>query len=350
MSVSLFLGCLAACFFVMLRWCSVALPKEKWQVFAALPLVKGSNGEWTGLNITYYGFFNGVAWAAAAAFLFLLLGAINVHYAVIIALAGAMLGISLPASRRMARFVENKKFTATSNGALFVSLITLPWIINILNRSSSRVAGDHIPILPAIAACAVSYAYGESLGRMACISFGCCYGKRVDALPPFFRRIVMPFSFSFEGKIKKAAYEGGMEGIPLIPIQSITAAFCFLVALTGTWLYFHGRFGATFVMTLAATQIWRFASEVLRADYRGAGRITAYQVMALAMVVYSFGLAAILPAPSGLAANLARGLGTLWNPAVLLFLEILWAGVFIYYGRSKVTESVLSIHLREDRI
>jgi hypothetical protein len=29
------------------------------------------------------------------------------------------------------------------------------------------------------------------------------------------------------------------------------------------------------------TQVWRFLSEFLRADYRGSGRISAYQVMAL---------------------------------------------------------------------
>lgn len=141
-----------------------------------------------------------------------------------------------------------------------------------------------------------------------------------------------------------------MEGIPLVPIQAITSAFCFLAAFTGTWLFFRSRFGAAFVVTIAATQVWRFASEGLRADYRGAGRITGYQVMALAMVAYSFGLAAMLPLPAGCISDPILGIRSLWNPAVLLFVEVLWGGVFVYYGRSKVTGSTLSIHVREDRV
>jgi len=58
--------------------------------------------------------------------MFLLLGAIDVHITAGMVLATAMLGIGVPASRFVARFVENKKSTFTGNGALFVSLISLP--------------------------------------------------------------------------------------------------------------------------------------------------------------------------------------------------------------------------------
>ncbi len=350
MSVPLFLLCLAVSFLVFLAWCSARLPKERWQVFAAIPIAKSSNGEWKGLNITFYGFFNGVAGAVGAASMLLMLGAINFSSTLSIVIAMTVLGIGIPASRVVARCVENKKFTFTSNGAMFVSLISLPWIISMLNKFTSQPPVARIPILPVMAACAVAYAYGESLGRMACISFGCCYGKRVDTQPRFLQKIVMPFSFSFEGGTKKAAYEGGMEGIPLIPIQAITSVFCFLIALIGTWLYFHSLFATAFVVTIAATQVWRFVSESLRADYRGNGKVTAYQAMALAMIAYSFGLAVILPAQTGLIVSLQRGLRVLWNPAVLIFLEFLWGGVFLYYGRSKVTGSTLSFHIHTDRI
>jgi hypothetical protein len=51
--------------------------------------------------------------------------------------------------------------------------------------------------------------------------------------------------------------------------------------------------------------------------------MTAYQVLDLAMVAYSVGLAVIIPADAGLVPNLAVGRGTLRNPAVMLFLEVL---------------------------
>jgi hypothetical protein len=280
----------------------------------------------------------------------LLLGAVGVHSMLGIALTAILLGFGIPASRFVAHLVENKKFTFTSNGAIFVSLVILPWVVNFLNRVSAYYSASPIPIVPAMAAGAIAYAYGESFGRMACISFGCCYGRRIDSLPRLLQKILLPLSITFEGRTKKAAYEGGMEGIPLVPIQAMMSGFCFLCALAGTWLYFRCLFSAAFVVTIAATQIWRFASESLRADYRGPGRITGYQVMALAMVAYSFGLAAMLSSQPGCVSNLILGIRSLWNPAVLLFVEVLWGAAFIYYGRSKVTSSTLSIHVREDRI
>jgi Sec-independent protein secretion pathway component TatC len=123
-----------------------------------------------------------------------------------------------------------------------------------------------------------------------------------------------------------------------------------LIALIDTWLYFHSLFAAAFIVTITATQVWRFVSESLRADYRGNGKVTAYQAMSLAMIAYSFGLAAILPDQTGLIVSLQKGLRTLWNPAVLIFLEFLWGGVFLYYGRSKVTGSILSFHIHTDKI
>src|SRR5262249_60218110 len=41
----------------LLIWGFYTLPNERWQILAAVPLVKDSNGNWRGLNLTYYGFF-----------------------------------------------------------------------------------------------------------------------------------------------------------------------------------------------------------------------------------------------------------------------------------------------------
>jgi len=69
------------------------------------------------------------------------------------------------------------------------------------------------------------------------------------------------------------------------------------------------------------TQGWRAFSEVLRADYRGAGKITGYQVMK-----------------------------ALWRPEVFLLLQALWVIVFIMFGKSMVTGAQIFFDLRDHRI
>jgi hypothetical protein len=42
-----------------------------------------------------------------------------------------------------------------------------------------------MPIVPALAAVMIAYTFGEALGRLACISFGCCYGVSISKLTRF---------------------------------------------------------------------------------------------------------------------------------------------------------------------
>lgn len=50
------------------------------------------------------------------------------------------------------------------------------------------------------------------------------------------------------------------------------------------------------------------------------------------------------------APDLAAGLSALWDPGVLLALQVLWAVVFLHTGRSVVTGSELRFHVHGDRI
>jgi hypothetical protein len=86
-------------------------------------------------------------------------------------------------------------------------------------------------------------------------------------------------------------------------------------------------------------------SETLRADYRGGGRISVYQVMAALSVVIAGLLALTLPAAGHVRADVVRGLAVLWSPGILLFLEFLWLGLFLFMGRSETTASTLSLHV-----
>jgi hypothetical protein len=354
MSAELFLIVLAALFAALFAWAFRALPQERWQFLAVMPVGKNSAGEWQGVNLTFYGFFQATSNTLAVVIVFTLLGAIGVNANAVLALIAITFALCWPAARFIARVVEKKAHTFTVGGAVFAGGLMAPWIIQLLNATLASALGGEIPVVPALAALSVAYAYGEGLGRLACISFGCCYGKSLDQLSPRMRRLFESFSFRFAGATKKVAYEGSLEGAPVAPIQAITAVVFILIALAGAYLFLKSHFIASLLFAAAGTQAWRFLSEKLRADHRGnTQKISAYQVMALLIAPYA--AAVVLFFPIGRIeipgiTDIAAGLGMLWNPAVLLFCQALWLAVFLFTGRSMVTGSTLSFFVRSDRI
>jgi hypothetical protein len=48
--------------------------------------------------------------------------------------------------------------------------------------------------------------------------------------------------------------------------------------------------------------------------------------------------------------DIGKGIATLWYPAVVLFLQGLWVGVFIFFGKSMVTGAQIRFRLFEERI
>ena len=115
-------------------------------------------------------------------------------------------------------------------------------------------------------------------------------------------------------------------------------------------LFLHGAYIFALLLTLAVTQMWRAFSETLRADWRGEGRFSIYQVLAVLSVLYTAAVLHFLPARVLPSASLLRGLETLWHPGMVLFLLGLWVTTFFYYGRSLVTGSRLSLYVCHDRI
>ena len=333
-----------------LYWGIKTLPRERWQILAAVPVRKRNDGEWSGVNLTWYGLLTANAYVVAVAALLILMGAVRVPLAGTAALAAAMLSLCIPASRLVARVVEKKEHTFTVGGAVFVGVLMAPWIVLLVNRTLGAELEFHISPAAALAALAVSYAFGEGLGRLACISFGCCYGKPLAEAPPWLNRIFAGHCVSFYGKTRKIAYAGGMEGRKVLPIQALTAiihVFCGFFAIV---LYLHAMFAGAFILTMAVTQGWRVFSETLRADYRGSGKISAYQIMGVIAILY--GSTAIILAPAAVLSNpdLIGGIATLWHPGALIFLQALWLAIFIYTGRSTVTGATLSFHVHRERI
>lgn len=120
--------------------------------------------------------------------------------------------------------------------------------------------------------------------------------------------------------------------------------------MAGMLLFLHGAYTAALLLTLTVTQIWRAFSETLRADWRGHGRFSIYQMLAVFSVIYTAAVLNFLPDQIPPAASLLRGLETLWHPGMILFLLGLWVSTFFYYGRSLVTGSRMSLYVCHDRI
>ena len=117
--------------------------------------------------------------------------------------------------------------------------------------------------------------------------------------------------------------------------------------LAGILCYRHGWYVTAFMANLAVTQIWRVFSEFLRDDYRGDGKISAYQIMGAAGVVYSAALLPFITEPGMSTPDLTAGAGVLWAPLPLLMIQLLWCVIFLYTGRSRVTGATLNFHVEQ---
>ena len=346
----LFVLVLAVLFALLLWWSFKTLPGEKWQIMASVPVAKDSSGSWRGLNLTYYGFFTANAYGIAVAIMFILMGSIDIPLYNTLTVVGVLLMLCVPASKQIARIVEKKPHTFTVGGAIFVGILLAPWVIDVIGMLSLQTAPVHLPVIPTLAALSISYAFGEGFGRLACISFGCCYGKPLTLSHPVMRTIFDKFSFVFHGKTKKIAYASGMEGEKVIPVQAVTSLLYVATGLAGILLFLGSHFLSAFILPVLITQLWRACSETLRADYRGEWNITAYQMMGVAAVIYSLILTVIFPLTSTNPPDLISGLKSIWSPVPLIFIWALRLSIFYFTGRSMVTGATLSFHVIQDRI
>lgn len=350
MANELFLVALTVVFAVLLWWGFKTLPGEGWQIFASLPVSRDESGVWKGINLTYYGFLTASAYVIAIALLFILMGALGIPLKGTFTMVVILLLNCIPASRLMARVVEKKLHTFTIGGASFVGVLISTWAIWFANKTLGTRFDYQISFIPVLAAFIISYSFGEGMGRLACISFGCCYGKPLSHSHSLMQRFFRNYYFMFSGKTKKIAYEGGLDGVKVIPIQAITAILYIVTGMVGTFFFLKSYYITAFILTMAVTQIWRLLSEMFRADYRGGGRISAYQIMAIVSIIYSLGIVFFLPSASIAWPDVTIGLLSLWNPALLFFFLILWLAMFLYTGRSTVTGSTLTFHVHRDRI
>lgn len=333
-----------------LLWGFRTLPREHWQMMAAVPVRRLAEGPWVGVNLTWYGFFSANAYLVAVALFLVLTGALGMTLPALGLFVAGLLGLCIPASRVVARLVEKKAHTMTVGGAVFTGLVASPLVLLASNRLAAWLGWELLPILPVLAALAVAYAFGEGLGRLACLSFGCCYGKPLKGSPAWLQFLLGRFAMRFFGATKKIAYASTLEGERVLPVQALTALLSVAVGLIGCTLFLTESYGLAYFMVVTVTQLWRVLSEFLRADFRGKGRLTAYQWMGLAGVPYAAALVAAAPLQAAGQPVMQAGLETLWAPGVLLALQGLWLLIFCFTGRSSVTGALLDFHVRQERI
>jgi len=201
-----------------------------------------------------------------------------------------------------------------------------------------------------MAATSIGFILGEGLGRMACISFGCCYGKAIKELSPFTAGFFSRTGCIFHGHTKKITYASQLNGIRVVPIQAMTSFLYVTVAILSIYLFLENLFQWAFGLSSITAMGWRIISEHLRADYRGGREITAYQIMSMANICFCIFLLFRAAPALGTRPDLISGLSFFWNPAVILFLQSIWVGIFLYTGISKVTGSTITFRVHQENI
>jgi Prolipoprotein diacylglyceryl transferase len=346
----IFIAILFLALMLIFRWAFQTLPDERWQIIGCIPYLKLTDGRWQGWNLSWYGFFNAVALVFAVCMFLILTGSLSTPLIAGLSLLTLLLASSMPAAKMIALLIEKKHNTFTVGGASFIGIIAAPWIISLTNVTAGKWMGFNILPISALAAMSIAYTLGEGIGRLACISFGCCYGKPLADCSPLINKIFQKNNFIFSGKTKKIAYAHELDGQQVIPVQALTAVIYSLTGLAGCYFFLKGFTTATFVLTLIVTQLWRAFSEFLRADYRGKGKISGYQIMASIACLYGLIVAYIFNDMPASTPDLTRGFATIWNPALLLFLLALWIATFFFMGKSKVTNSLIEIHVLRGKI
>lgn len=335
----------------LLAWGFRHLPRERWQVLAVIPERMIDSGIWKGLNLTFYGVFNAMAYTFAAGILILLLATVGIPMYQWMTLIVAITVMCLPAATIIARIVEGQSNTFTVAGAAFAGMMVTPVIVLVINALSNRIGGPFLPLMSVMAALSIAYCFGEGIGRLACISFGCCYGRPIEAYPVWMQKAFGRWCFVFTGKSKKIAYAHKLDGHEVLPIQAITSIVLCITGCVTMLLYLKGEFSVAFLCAVSIEKLWRWISEFFRADFRGGGSVTAYQWLSLCSIPLAVLLVFGSPesgSPGEL--DILDGLSGLWNPNTLLFLEGIALAVFLYTGRSRVTGSHVEIFVHGDRI
>jgi hypothetical protein len=344
--LGLFACCLLAAW--IFRWAFRHLPGECWQIAVAIPArvraIGDSDATWPAVNITFYGVISAVAYMLAVLAFVFLAGAANQPIAAVAIFSMLLLLVGMPASKWVALWVEGVP-GHTIGGALFavvVAVLPALWLTNVVCSAVGLPRAEPGILL---AAAAIAYVLGEAIGRLACLSFGCCYGRTIDSATPLQRALYSSTATTYRGRFKKIAYASGLEGRPVIAVQSVACTALFVVFVVSVWFFWKGYTALSLIIALGLAQLWRAYSETLRADYRGRDGFTLYQGMALVGVALTLLYSWIHKVPVPVIPTFARGLDVVVRIEVILCTQALAIVILVLMGRSYVTSSRLEYKL-----
>jgi Prolipoprotein diacylglyceryl transferase len=333
-------------------WSFRNLPLERWQFAAILPSPgqPHAHERWIGTNITFYGVISAAAYAVATALFIFLCGSVGQPLWATLAFIVALLAACIPASRLIAKWVEGGNVNFTVGGAAFAAALLLPFVVYLARYVATLTATTHFDAPALIAAAGLAYVLGEAIGRLGCLSFGCCYGRPISAVGALQRALYGATATTYRGQLKKISYASNLENTPVVPVQSIASVLLFTLFLVGLWLYWQQHFVASALLSVWGSQLWRLYSETLRADYRGGGKFSAYQWMAVATCVLSTVSIGSLAGDSSSHPRFAQGWASVSQLEVFIALQLLAVGIVWFMGRSQVTGALVNLRLFRDRL
>ncbi len=333
-------------------WCFRNLPQERWQFAAILPSPSRQSAEhhWTGTNITFYGVISAVAYAIATAMFIFLCGSVGQPLWATLTFIVVLLAACIPASKLIAQWVEGSTANFTLGGAAFAAALLVPPTVLLARGVSQTVGIGHFNAAALLAAAALAYVLGEAIGRLGCLSFGCCYGRPISDVGPMERALYGSTATTYRGQLKKISYASNLENTPVVPVQSIASVVLFALFLLGLWLFWQQQFVVCALACVWGSQLWRLYSETLRADYRGGGKFSAYQWMAAGTcIVATLSIFSSTGDPSR-QPRFSQGWLAVSQLEVFIALQALALGIVWYMGRSQVTGALVNLRLFRERL
>ncbi len=343
--VGLLLLCLIA--WPIFRWGFRNLPGEGWQIAWVIPArnPSGDGLSWPAVNITFYGVISALAYAVAAFAYLFLMAAFGQSLVGASVYAGILLAIGVPASKWVNRVVEGQA-GHTIGGAVFTVIASALPALWLTQWCVGLVGEVRLDGLIAVTCASASYVLGESIGRLACLSFGCCYGKPISQCTSLQRALYGPSATVYRGRMKKIAYASNLDGEPVVAVQSIACVLLFALFVVVVWLLWRGHAPFALVAAISGSQLWRAYSETLRADFRGRDGFTVYQGMALIGAMLAPVYAWLLPSSAApLVPQAALGWKSVLTVEVLLACQLLGLGILAFMGRSYITSARLDFQL-----
>ncbi|MCA1927018.1 MAG: prolipoprotein diacylglyceryl transferase [Calditerrivibrio sp.] len=321
-------------------------PSERFQFLLAIPYKQISDGRWLSLNLTYYGLFNAIAYTLGSLVTTILLLSINIKIIQIFLIMLFTFIICIPSSKYVAYFIEKTKSGFTVGGAVFIGVLISPIAIIVSLYLTGFKDQSTSYIIPILTSLSIGYILGEGIGRIGCLSFGCCYGKSVDSLSDsFLKKIFGKWNTVYTGRLKKASYASNLCEQKTVPVQAMSIILYNTTGLISIILFIKGYYIFSLILVTFVSQLYRFFSEFLRADYRGEGKISAYQKMSIINVILITFYTIIFKSSLYPLAKISTGLLGVFNPVAMTIFAVLFLFTLIYTGISSVTYSITNFRL-----